>query len=395
MMAIPPAATETAGSRSARTPGAAGLQGNQAGKPGALPFALPDMPVIAEEIEIGEPAADPSETSDSSLASEALALLAPMLPAATEQPSPATERALAPDPVAVPAEPDSPLPAEFTADVAFEPSAKPLKAQPAELPGKSAEARAAEPAAAATGSAPASMPHLQAGSSPRAGEPALAATPSSARESAGSNPDSAPGQQKQDRNTASPALATTESRESSVQLPPFRLEAQSVASPLASVRTPAPAVAAAHSLTPDLAEENNSAQVPDIVVETGAGRGLAVTISAHSQDGVRRIEQARHELTTALTELGTEVEAIRVELAADRGPDNGHGPASADRGERQGQQGTPQHGFNKDARDEQARELAVLARGQQTRLRLSVVDNEPGLATMRPRPDGGRIDLYA
>ncbi len=449
MMAAPTAADNSA--RPARAASAA-TSGHAAGKASPLPFALPE-PGTGMGMETGmaspvpdadaDPAADraansaaDSESDGGEAVVQALALLAPADSPAT---APALPVAAALPSTAAPAAESGATNNEPTIDAdgfASPPGPAPAAARLAVEGGADPALAAADKGDAAAATAPSAAPSTIA--RPADGPAATSQTAASStvtgptaigNAAGGSDADSAQdgrresGQPKQGGNSLPATIATAEKPDHAAQLPPFRLESLPAAGqtahgpvhgsvPAATGQTPAAALqriegagqAGATEAAPDMAPD----MAPDIVVETAAGRGLDITIAAHNADSLRRIEQARHQLAHALSELGTDVEAIRVELAPDRGPDNG--AASADRGGQQGrgeqgqgeqrmsQTGSSRDGQERDGRDWQGQgarspELSGDGRGQQ-RLRLSVVSGEHG-ASDPGRATPGRIDLYA
>ena len=128
-----------------------------------------------------------------------------------------------------------------------------------------------------------------------------------------------------------------------VQMAPFRLEtpqvmAQAAVEPSAASPTPA-----SLAPTPDMASEPSS-PLPDVVVDLVGGEALDVTISAATADSLERLVSAEPELRHELAELGAEVEAIRMELRSDAGPEKSpeqsadrlHASATDEAGGRQG-----------------------------------------------------------
>lgn len=180
--------------------------------------------------------------------------------------------------------------------------------------------------------APAAHPVASAQASPTAAMPvASSAAPIIAAADAGSGQSTGQDRRAPARQPATvPAASVAASADAAVQLPPFRMDAAGVAPqaalPSAVMRgeaSPAPGPAA---YTPDLAAAEPG-HMPDVVVGLVGAASLDVTISAPTADSLQRLSAAEPELRQALTELGAEVEAIRMELRPEPGSDRG-----ADRG---------------------------------------------------------------
>lgn len=178
-------------------------------------------------------------------------------------------------------------------------------------------------------------------------------------------------------------------------MPPFRMEALALApqampaaavleAPPASTTPPAPT-------THDLAADT-TAHTPDVVVELAAGDALDVTISAATPDSLERLTAAEPDLRRALTQLGAEVEAIRMELRPEPGAER-NSPDRADRPDQPGDHSTQTTQDNNGRQGDRMTRHTEPQETRQGRLALRLIAT-PDAAQATP-PASGRIDRYA
>ena len=187
---------------------------------------------------------------------------------------------------------------------------------------------------------PPAGPAPAAGASPATAQPTAVAPPTSpaGRDASADSRQSSP--RRDERAPARAVAAPPSSGQAAVQMPPFRMEAvltppqAPVAGAVMSGRGTLPGAFAA--LAPDMVGDAPS-HTPEVVVELVGADALDVTISAATPESLDRLSAAEPELRHDLARLGAEVEAIRMELRADAGPekpgpDKGQDFRNTDRG---------------------------------------------------------------
>ncbi len=120
------------------------------------------------------------------------------------------------------------------------------------------------------------------------------------------------------------------------QIASFRIDPAAVAAQAgitsavqqSSASTPVPPALLAQAPAPLHVTGHSALAPPDVVVRLVNGDRLDVTISTADLAGHQRLDHARPQLVHALTQLGSEVEAVRVELRPVSGPDSGAGTAA-------------------------------------------------------------------
>lgn len=123
------------------------------------------------------------------------------------------------------------------------------------------------------------------------------------------------------------------------ELPSFRIEPMPVATQADNGSTVLQSRGNAAAVSPPVSlhlDVESGFSPPDVVVRVVDGARLDITISTSDVLSQQRLDGARGQLVHALHQLGSEVEAVRVELRPDSGSENGTGASSGPGGGHRG-----------------------------------------------------------
>ncbi len=187
----------------------------------------------------------------------------------------------------------------------------------------------------------------------------------------------------------------------SPQSPPFRIElAPPPSAATGSTAPPPSAVPASTATTPAHPPAEQQGQpraeapaTPDITVRLATDRLIDVTIAVSTDESRQRLDAARPELAHALAELGTKVEAIRVELRTGTVAEQSNSPSTGKeaRDQEQPQARSGPNGGASDERRQTSRNTTAEREARLLRVRpASRQHGAPGLPGSTRR-----IDLYA
>lgn len=368
---------------------------------GAEAFTLPELPDDLPDPAFAADAADRNSAADEPDGEGITPPIALLLPEPVPMPGPPATFATDPSVAIGDTLPSEALPDRPTAESPQNPPAPP-RAGGSPPPAGPEAAAARSPAMLAAASAAASELQPRATlpaeptSSPARPTPATLPPPAITPGVAATNPaesgERRPG--RDERGAPRPPTPPPGTTDLAPQTAPFRMDFAASApqgqSPAAVLNGSTAPVSASSPATPDLAADAPSA-MPDVVVQLVDGDALDVTIAAASPDSLERLEAAEPELRQELAALGAEVEAIRVELRPEPGPDREppKGMAEAALGSRTGEGGGRQ-GDHMIRHHDMSEEARCPAEPRAPRLST----NGQPLGAARPARDG-RIDRYA